>query len=124
MLKPRVDGVGTCLRFLLERMHNNIVEGRIMTASNDFKSFENKVDKVCHRLDMLENKWLLIHKKMNCQRCNKLLDSNSRNKACDICIAYIGQRLVCERCGKLCTRTNRTRHYRALKCRMSVCIEL
>ena len=47
---------------------------------------------------------------MNCQRCNKLLDSNSGNKACDICIAYIGQRLVCERCGKLYTRTNRTRY--------------
>ena len=35
-LKGRIDGVGTCLRFLLERMNNNIVEGRIMTASNDF----------------------------------------------------------------------------------------
>ena len=62
-LKGRIDGVGTCLRFLLERMNNNIVEGRIMTASNDFKSFENKVDKICHRLDMLENKLLLIYNK-------------------------------------------------------------
>ena len=61
---------------------------------------------------------------MNCQRCNKLLESNSGNKACDICIAYIGQRLVCERCDKLYTRTNRTRHYRAFKCRMSTFIEL
>ena len=39
-LKGRIDGVGTCLRFLLERMNNNIVEGRIMAASNDFKCFE------------------------------------------------------------------------------------
>ena len=62
-LKSRVDGVGTCLRFLLERMNNNIVEGRIMTASNDFKCFENKVDKICHRVDMLENKVLLIYNK-------------------------------------------------------------
>ena len=62
-LKSRVDGVGTCLRFLLERMNNNIVESRIMTASNDFKSFEHKVDKICHRLDMLENKLLLIYNK-------------------------------------------------------------
>ena len=62
-LNSRVDGVGTCLRFLLERMNNNIVEGRIMTASNDFKSFENKVDKICHRLDMLGNKLLLIYNK-------------------------------------------------------------
>ena len=62
-LKGRIDGVGTCLRFLLERMNNNIVEGRIMTASNDFKSFENKVDKICTRLDMFENKLLLIYNK-------------------------------------------------------------
>ena len=62
-LKGRIDGVGTCLRFLLERMNNNIVEGRIMAASNDFKSFEHKVDKICIRLDMLENKLLLIYNK-------------------------------------------------------------
>ena len=62
-LKSRVAGVGTVLKFLLERMNNNIVEGRIMTASNDFKSFENKVDKICHRLDMLEHKCLLIYNK-------------------------------------------------------------
>ena len=62
-LKGRVDGVGTFLRFLLERMHNNIVESRIMTASNDFKYVENKVDKICHRLDILENKLLLIYNK-------------------------------------------------------------
>ena len=62
-LKSRVDGAGTCLRFLLARMKNNIVEGRIMTASNDFESFENKVDKICCRLDMLENELLLIYNK-------------------------------------------------------------
>ena len=62
-LKGRIDGVGTCLRFMLERMNNNIVENRIMTASNDFKSFEHKVDKICHRLDILENKLLLIYNK-------------------------------------------------------------
>ena len=55
-LKGRIDGVGTVIKFLLERMNNNIVESRIMTASNDFKSFENKVDKICNSLDMLENK--------------------------------------------------------------------
>ena len=32
-LKGRIDGVGTCLRFLLEKMINNIVESIIMTAS-------------------------------------------------------------------------------------------
>ena len=61
---------------------------------------------------------------MNCQRCKKLLDNNSENKTCDICIQYIGERLMCQRCGKLYTRTNRTRHYRAFKCRMSIFIEL
>ena len=55
-LKGRVGGVGTVIKFLLERMNNNIIESRIMTASNDFKSFENKVDKICNSLDMLENK--------------------------------------------------------------------
>ena len=60
---------------------------------------------------------------MNCQRCSKQLN-NSDNKTCDTCINYISQRLVCQRCGKLCTRTNRTRHYRAFKRRMSIFIEL
>ena len=60
-LKGCIDGVGTVIKFLLERMNNNIVESRIMTASNDFKSFENKVDKVCNRLDMLGNKLLIIN---------------------------------------------------------------
>ena len=60
-LKGRIDGVGTVIKFLLERMNNNIVESRIMTASNDFKCFENKVDKICYRLDMLVNKLLLIY---------------------------------------------------------------
>ena len=60
--KSRVDGVGTVKKFLLERMNNNIVESRIMTASDDFKSFEHKVDKICHRLDMLENKLLIYNK--------------------------------------------------------------
>ena len=62
-LKSRVDGVGTVIKFLLERVNNNIVESIIMTASNDVKSFEHKVDKICHRLDMLENKVLLIYNK-------------------------------------------------------------
>ena len=61
---------------------------------------------------------------MNCQRCRKLLDSTPDNKTCDVCIAYIAQRLVCQRCGKLYTRTNRTRHYRAFKCIMSIFIEM
>ena len=62
-LKSRVDGVGTCLRILLERMNVNIVESRIMNASNDFKSFENKVDTIANRIDMLENKKRLIYNK-------------------------------------------------------------
>ena len=62
-LKSRVDGVGTEIQFLLERVNNNIVESRIMTASNHFKSFEHKVDKICHHLDMLENNLLLIYNK-------------------------------------------------------------
>jgi len=37
------------------------VEARIMSASNDFNLFETKVDKICHRIDMLENKVLQIY---------------------------------------------------------------
>ena len=61
--KGRIGGVGTVIKFSLERMNNNIVESIIMTASNGFKCFENKVDNICYRLDMLEHKILLIYNK-------------------------------------------------------------
>ena len=60
---------------------------------------------------------------MNCQRCRKQLN-NYVNKICDICIQYIGEKLVCQRCGGVYTRTNRTRHYMSYSCRICIFKEL
>ena len=43
---------------------------------------------------------------------------------CDECIYVIGYPLVCPNCGKSYSRTNRERHYRSYKCRVTMCIEL
>ena len=54
-LKSRIDGVGTKLQFLLERLNISIVEGRISNANNNnFESYEIKIDKLCRRIDILE----------------------------------------------------------------------
>ena len=57
-----------------------------------------------------------------CVRCNNILQYTC-NKTCDKCIAYIGHHLVCERCNRSYTRTNRNRHYRSYKCRVTIVIE-
>ena len=46
---------------MLERVNNNIVESRIMTASNDFKLFEHALGKIIHRLGMLESKLMHVY---------------------------------------------------------------
>ena len=53
-LKSRVDGVGTKLQFLLEKINNNIVESRLHLNSNNYDSYEIKIDKLCRRIDVLE----------------------------------------------------------------------
>jgi len=54
-LKSRIDGVGTKLQFLLERLNISIVEGRISNANNNnFESYEIKIDKLVRRIDILE----------------------------------------------------------------------
>ena len=54
-LKSRIDGVGTKLQYLLERLNISIVEGRISNANNNnFESYEIKIDKLCRRIDILE----------------------------------------------------------------------
>ena len=53
-LKSRIDGVGTKLQFLLERLSISIVESRISNVNNNFESYEIKIDKLCRRLDILE----------------------------------------------------------------------
>ena len=54
-----------------------------------------------------------------CFRCNKLLE-NTDKKTCDMCIAYVDFPHICQICGKSYSRTNRNRHYRSFKCRVSV----
>ena len=61
---------------------------------------------------------------MICVRCKKLLDVECYKKTCDGCIYYIGVQLVCPNCGTYYSRTNRERHYRSYRCRVTMFIEL
>ena len=54
-LKGRIDGVGTKLQFLLEKFNSNVIESRLHTVNNGYDAYELKIDKICHRLDNLEN---------------------------------------------------------------------
>ena len=54
-LKSRIDGVGTKLQFLLERLNISVVESRISNVNNNFDAYEIKIDKLVRRLDLLEN---------------------------------------------------------------------
>ena len=53
-LRNRIDGVGTKLQFLLERLNNNIVESRLKLNNNNYDSYEIKIDKLVRRIDILE----------------------------------------------------------------------
>ena len=53
-LKSRIDGVGTKLQYLLERLNSSVVESRISGVNNNFESYELKIDKLVRRLDILE----------------------------------------------------------------------
>ena len=59
-----------------------------------------------------------------CICCNKLLDIECDTKTCETCIKYIDENMICERCNRIHTRTNKSRHYRSYKCRVSVYYEL
>ena len=39
-LKSRIDGVGTKLQFLIERLNISVIEGRISNVNNNFESYE------------------------------------------------------------------------------------
>ena len=54
-LRSRIDGVGTKLQFLIERLNKSVLESRIVNVNNNFDSYEIKVDKLVRRLDLLEN---------------------------------------------------------------------
>ncbi len=53
-LTSRVDGVGTKLQYLLERLNISVIESRISNVNNNFESYEIKIDKLVRRLDLLE----------------------------------------------------------------------
>tara|TARA_Y100000389_G_scaffold34294_1_gene29166 strand:- start:409 stop:678 length:270 start_codon:yes stop_codon:yes gene_type:complete len=57
-LKGRIDGVGTKLQFLLERLNISVVESRISSNNNNFDAYEIKLDKLVRRIDLLENNLL------------------------------------------------------------------
>ena len=54
-LKGRIDGVGTKIQFLIERLNISVVESRISSVNHNFDAYEIKLDKLCRRLDLLEN---------------------------------------------------------------------
>ena len=58
-----------------------------------------------------------------CIRCTKLL-SNTDKQTCDECIHRNGYQSVCPNCGQSYSRTNRERHYRSYRCRLTLFIEL
>jgi hypothetical protein len=53
-LKSRIDGVGTKIQFLLERLNISVVEGRISSVNHNFDAYDIKLDKLVRRLDLLE----------------------------------------------------------------------
>ena len=53
-LKSRIDGVGTKLQLLLERLNSNVIESRISHVNNNYDAYELKLDKLVRRIDLLE----------------------------------------------------------------------
>ena len=53
-LKGRIDGVGTKIQYLLERLDISVVESRMSGVNNTFDSYEIKLDKLVRRIDILE----------------------------------------------------------------------
>ena len=53
-LKGRIDGVGTKLQFLLEKLNSNVIESRLSYVNNGYDAYEIKLDKLCRRIDLLE----------------------------------------------------------------------
>ena len=53
-----------------------------------------------------------------------MLDIECYKKTCDECIFYVDYQLVCPNRGISYSRTNRERHYRSYRCRVTMCIEL
>ena len=54
-LKGRIDGNCTKLQFLLEKLNSNVIESRLSYVNNGYDAYEIKLDKLCRRIDNLEN---------------------------------------------------------------------
>ena len=54
-LARKLEGYGTCTRFLLERINSNIVEIQISDAGSNFDYYEVHIDKLVRRLNLLED---------------------------------------------------------------------
>ena len=54
LLRGRIDGVGTKLQFLLERLNSSVIESRLGNVNNNYDAYELKLDKLCRRIDLLE----------------------------------------------------------------------
>ena len=54
-LKSRIDGVGTKLQYLIERLNISVIDSRISSVNNNYDAYEIKLDKLVRRLDLLEN---------------------------------------------------------------------
>jgi peptidoglycan hydrolase CwlO-like protein len=57
-LKGRIDGVGTKLQYLLERLNISVVESRISSVNHNFDAYEIKLDKLVRKIDILEQNLL------------------------------------------------------------------
>ena len=53
-LKSRIDGVGTKLQFLLEKLNSNVIESRLSNVNNNYDAYELKLDKLVRKIDILE----------------------------------------------------------------------
>jgi DNA repair ATPase RecN len=53
-LRGRLEGFSTKIQFLIERLNISVVENRISNVNNNFESYEIKIDKLCRRIDILE----------------------------------------------------------------------
>ena len=54
LLRGRIDGVGTKLQFLLEKLNSNVIESRLSNVNNNYDAYELKLDKLVRKIDILE----------------------------------------------------------------------
>ena len=57
-LKSRIDGVGTKLQYLLERLNISVINSNMSNVNHNFNAYEIKLDKLCRRIDLLEQNLL------------------------------------------------------------------